>query len=506
MYAKVLSMTICGIDGLPVTVEVDVSSGLPDFSLVGDLSPETREARERVRTSLRNSGFSFPSKRITINLAPGDLRKEGTGFDLAIAVGMLAAYEEIEPKSFEGIVMLGELSLDGRICSIPGVLPMVIAAQQLGYSACFVPQANAAEAAVVAGMKVTGVETLAEVCAILKGLVQKDPAHPASSVIDELYDVDFSEVNGQKSMRRAAEVAAAGMHNILLIGSPGAGKTMIARRLPTILPDLTWNESLEVTRIYSVSGLVDPNNPVKRQRPFRTPHHTISAPALIGGGKRPMPGEVSLADRGILFLDELPEFQKSSLEALRQPLEDKLVSVVRVTGRSVFPADFMLCAAMNPCRCGYYPDRDKCHCSEGEVRKYMQRISRPLLDRIDITVEAPPVKYSDLDSEEVNESSADIKARVKKAWEIQQKRYEGQKTLFNSQMSARQIKKWCRLTPSDEKLMADVYAKMNLSARGYHKILKVSRTIADLAGSEDICTEHLMEALSYRSVDKKFWG
>lgn len=506
MYSKVNSMCVRGIDGVEVLVEVDVTSGLPEFSLVGDLAPEVKEARERVKTSLRNSGFDIPPKRITINLSPAHLRKEGTAFDLSIALGILASYEFIKEETLKDMVVLGELGLDGSVCKVSGVLPMTIAAKESGYSSIMVPRENAVEAQVVEGVDVIPVSSLSEAVGILTGEVSCEIVKDAKTNKKSDYDVDFSEVNGQIAMRRAAEVAAAGMHNILFIGSPGSGKTLIARRIPTILPDLTWSEALEVAQIYSVSGLISAANPIERVRPFRAPHHTISAPAMIGGGREPRPGEISLADRGVLFLDELPEFQKNALESLRQPLEDRNVSVVRMNGNYVFPANFMLCAAMNPCKCGYYPDRNRCNCLESDVRKYLRKVSRPLLDRIDINIEAPPVKYNDLDINNSNECSSHIRNRVKNAWEIQGKRFLGSEILFNSQMKPKDINKFCKLSESDEMLMKEAFEKMSLSARGYHKILKVARTIADLDSKENIERPHLLEALSYRGIESKIWS
>lgn len=505
MYSKINSMCVRGIDGLSVSVEVDVTNGLPEYSLVGFVSSEVREARERVKTAIRNSGFDIPPKRITINLAPANIKKEGTAFDLAIAIGILESLELFKSKEIERVVILGELGLDGKVCPVSGVLPMTIAAKEAGYEYILVPSGNASEASIVSGIKVVPVETLGETVRLLTNSFQNVTLPSYNSNSYETYDVDFREVNGQPTMRRAAEVAAAGMHNILFIGSPGSGKTMIARRIPTILPELTGDEQLEVTKIYSVMGLTSAANPIKRVRPFRSPHHTISAPALIGGGKNPHPGEISLADRGVLFLDELPEFQKNVLESLRQPLEDKEVSVVRMERSETFPANFMLCAAMNPCRCGYYPDRNKCSCNQMDVKRYMQRISRPLLDRIDICVEAPPLIYKDLKGENKNESSADIRQRVEEAWSVQRMRFKDSDVIFNSQMRNDDIKKYCVLNSEDEKMMEDAFEKMNLSARAYHRILRVARTIADLDGCVNIEREHIFEALGYRSISDKIW-
>lgn len=509
MYSKVNSMAIRGIEGIPVSVEVDVSPGLPEFSLVGFLGSEVKEARERVRTSLRNSGYNLAARRLTVNLAPADLRKEGTAFDLAIAVGILCSYGLVPESSLKGAVFLGELGLDGRICPVPGILSAVLTARERGFDTCFVPADNSAEGAVVSGIRIIGAEHLEGLVRILnqpEGAIPEDPVDYDRLEAECPAEVDFAEVNGQRSMRRAAEVAAAGMHNLLFIGSPGSGKTMIARRIPTILPRLSREESLEVTRIYSVCGLLPPGQPMLPVRPFRAPHHTISPYALVGGGRIPRPGEVSLANRGVLFLDELPEFQKGALEALRQPLEDRVVTISRVQGSYSFPADVMLVAAMNPCRCGYYPDRSRCQCSEAEVRRYLRRISRPLLDRMDLCVEAPPVGFAEMGGDWENESSASIRERVAAAWERQQSRFQGTGIFFNSQMKSGDISRWCTLGTREEQFLQSVFQKMNLSARAYHRILKVARTIADLDGAEQIREHHLGEAVGYRGLDERFWG
>ncbi len=508
MYSEAICMALFGMEGVLIHVECDCSNGLPEMSMVGYLGSEVREAKDRVRTALKNTGFQLPPRRITVNLAPADLRKEGTSFDLAIAVAMLTAAETVDlaallPKT----VFLGELGLDGRLVPVSGILTMVGAAKEAGYTLCVVPKENAAEGALIEGMRVIGLESLEQLPLLGKGKIPEEPCRIEELMREEAArdQLDFSEVNGQKAMRRAAEVAAAGRHNLLFIGSPGSGKTMIARRIPTILPALSLSEALEVSRIYSICGLLSQEKPLILRRPFRSPHHTVSPHALVGGGRVPKPGEISLADHGVLFLDELPEFQKAALEALRQPLEDEEVSIARVQGSFKFPADVMLVGAMNPCRCGYYPDRNRCHCSDAEVSAYLKRISRPLLDRMDLCVEAPPLGYGDLVKKGENESSAAIRERVEAARERQAVRFKGTDILFNARMSGRDVKKYCPVTKEQEAFLKRVFEQKGLSARAYHRILKVARTVADLRGAEAISLGDLAEAVGYRGPEEKFW-
>ncbi len=504
MYTKVNSVAVRGIQGLLVSVEADVSLGLPEFSMVGFLSSEVKEARERVRTSLRNAGFALAPRRITVNLSPADVRKEGTAFDLAVALGILEAYGCLPPGCLDGLAVMGELGLDGGVRPVPGILSMVLAARQAGLSACLVPQENQREGSLVEGIAVVGVRCLSEAVEQVRrpGFWKGLPgARGRQSEPSPSYPVDFAEVKGQAALRRAAEVAAAGMHNLLLVGPPGAGKTMIARRLPTILPPLTRQESLEVTQIYSVCGLLPADTPLLAARPFRSPHHTCSAQALVGGGRIPRPGEISLAHRGVLFLDELPEFSQNALEVLRQPLEDRQVHISRVHGAYTFPADCMVAAAMNPCRCGYYPDRSRCQCSEAEVRRYQGRVSRPLLDRMDLCVEAAPVAYQDMQSGPAGEPSAAIRRRVEAAWQRQRERFSGTGIYFNSQMAGALLEQFCRLGPKETALMEQAFQRLGLSARAYHRILRVARTLADLEGEPEIRERHLGEAAGYRGWD-----
>ena len=505
MLAKILSAALNGINGYLVETEVDISNGFPAFDIVGLPDNAVKESKERVRTALKNTDCEMPSKHITVNLAPANTKKEGAAFDLPIAAGILACMGIFEYH--EDILVLGELSLDGSVRPVDGVLPMLHFAYEQGIKRCIVPFDNAEEAALVKGMEVYAVSHLLQAVSVLKG---EKNIIPFTVDIDAVFRdaansevLDFSDVKGQESVKRALEIAAAGMHNVLMIGPPGSGKTMMAKRMPGILPDLSFEESIEITKIYSVAGLLRNKNALITKRPFRSPHHTISNVAMVGGGRVPKPGEVSLSHNGILFLDELPEFARSVLEELRQPLEDAEVTISRVGGTMTYPASLMLVASMNPCPCGYHGYSQKCTCKESEIAKYMGRISGPLLDRIDVHIEAAAVDFNKMGSRAPSESSAEIKARVVKAHKIQQERYKNEGIYFNSQLSASQINKYCALGEEETALMKLAFDRLGLSGRAYHKILKLSRTIADLAGSKDIKKQHIAEALQLRNLDRK---
>ncbi|MCQ2439241.1 MAG: YifB family Mg chelatase-like AAA ATPase [Oscillospiraceae bacterium] len=499
MIARIRSLGLFGIGGYEVAVEIFLSGGLPQFDLVGLPDAAIREARERVRAALKNNGLSFPVSRVTVNLAPADKKKNGTVYDLPIAMGILAASGQA-PMPREDEAFIGELSLSGELRSVRGALPMALSAAAAGIKRLYLPYENAAEAAFAEGVEVCGIRDLRELLSVLRGETEANPVPYHEPTVDGIIP-DFSEVRGQENVKRALEVAAAGGHNVLLVGPPGSGKSMLAKRLPGILPDMSRSEQLESTGIWSVCGLTDAQHPILTARPFRSPHHTLSAAAMAGGALL-QPGEVSLAHNGVLFLDELPEFRRDVLEVLRQPLEDREVTVSRAAGTAVYPAGFMLLCAMNPCKCGWYGQGNRCTCTEKSVKAYHSRISGPLLDRIDIIVEVPALEYEELRAKNESESSRTIKARVDAARSIQRQRMG--ESACNARMSVRDMEKYCTLTAEGEKLMEDAYSAMGLTARSYDRILRVARTIADLAGEEEISPVHLAEAIQYRTYDMFF--
>lgn len=507
MYSVILSCALQGIHSNLVHVEVDVSNGLPGFEMVGMPGGEVKEAKERVRVALKNIGFSMPPKKITVNLSPANVRKKGTAFDLPIAVGILTSMEVIPQDAIEGILFMGELSLNGELKFIRGVLPGCAMAKERGIHTVIVPKCNETEAAMVSGIRVLGFEDLPKLNEFLlldekERKKIKGPKVNLQKMMQQkvIGDCDFSEVHGQAPAKRAAEIAAAGFHHFMMVGPPGGGKTMIAKRIPTILPPLTLKESLEVSQIYSVNGLLDAEHPLILRRPFCAPHHTATEQSLIGGGSNPKPGQISLAHRGVLFLDEAPHFARSTLESLRQPMEEKKIEISRTYATYSYPADFMLVIAANPCPCGFFPDRNKCRCSEGDIKRYFAKLSGPILDRIDLCVSTSSVKLSELEGKTSanEESSETIRERIEKARNVQKERFGNSKNAFNGNMNAKEVEKYCILDPQAKILMERIYEKLQLGARGYHKLLKVARTIADLEESKVITARHLTEAVGFR--------
>lgn len=509
MVSKVKSCGLAGIEGFIIDVEVDLSSGLPAFDIVGLPDAGVKESRERVKAAIKNCGFNMPIKRIVVNMAPADVKKEGSIYDLPIAVALLSLSDQLKCADIGDYMLCGELSLDGAVRHINGALPMAVTAREHGIKNIILPLANAKEAAVVDGINVFGARDLYEVVRHLSG---EAPLSPISVDLENVfsnkasYMFDFADVKGQDSVKRAVEVAVAGGHNIIMIGSPGSGKSMIAKRIPGILPDLTFAEAIETTKIHSIAGTLPEDVTILTDRPYRSPHHSVSAVGLIGGGTIPKPGEISLAHNGVLFLDELPEFSRQTLEVMRQPLEDGCVTVSRINATYTYPANVLFVASMNPCKCGYFGDRNhRCTCTPNDIARYVGKISGPLLDRIDIHIEVPAVRYDDLQSTERTETSADIKARVDKARKIQTARYAGTGIYSNSQMTAAMIREYCKLTMDARRMLKNAFETLGLSARAHDRILKVARTVADLEGVEQIEFRHIAEAIQYRSLDRKYW-
>ena len=514
MLSIVKSMALQGLDGYLVSVQVDISEGMPNFEMVGLPDASVKESKERVRTAIKNSGIKLLSRKLVVNLAPANTRKEGSKFDLPIAIGILISSEKI-PKNknveqfLRETIFIGELSLDGKVEKTNGILPICIEAKKLGIKRIVLSKQNAKEASIVEGLEILAIQELKEIIEYLNGenYIQKQKNQKFNSINQENYEFDFSEVKGQETVKRALEISAAGGHNCLLIGAPGSGKTMLAQRLPSILPNLSFEESLEVTKIHSISGILAEEEPLITTRPFRSPHHTITSASLVGGGKNPKPGEISLAHNGVLFLDELPEFNQKILELLRGPLEDKKITISRLNMAVTYPCNFIFIASMNPCPCGNYGSQEKeCTCKPQQIKKYLNKISGPLLDRIDLHIEVEGVKYKKLESSKKEESSKEIRNRVNLARKIQLERYKTDNIYSNSELTPKLMEKYCKIDAKGKEILEKAFENLKLSARAYTRILKVSRTIADLENSKNIQAKHIIETIQYRSLDRKYWG